>query len=154
MADIIKTILAAKAGSCHHGGLEPKATQTGQRRPSGARGRSCLQGWQLPVGFSKLDNRCWAAARVGYQDESKCWWPMIELYVRSRSAEPTHRERPAHIPRDHLMCSLDYFFPVSFTTPSACVFHIFSCSSLPLLPVCINIFCHLFILAHSCHYFH
>lgn len=154
MAEVIKTILAVKAGSSHHGGLEPKATQTGPRRPSGARGQSRLWGWQLPVGFPRLEDRCWAAATVGYQGESKCWWPLIELYVRSRSAEPTRWERPAYIPRDHLMCSLDYFFPLCFITPSACVFHSFSCPSLPFLPVCINICCHLFILAHSCLYFH
>lgn len=126
MAEIIKTILAAKAGSSHHGGLEPKATQTGQRRPSGARGQSCLQGWQLPVGFSKLDNRCWAAARVGYQDESKCWWPMIEVYVKiTKCWAHTLGEASSHT-KGSLDVLTWLFFPCLFhNTFSLCLSHIF-----------------------------
>lgn len=113
-AEIIKTILAAKAGSSPPRGPGAQgATQTGQRRsrplgPEDGAG-ACRAGRRLPGGFSKLDNRCWATARAGYQDESKCWWPMMELYVRSRSAEPTHRER-LFTYQGITWRSLDYFF--------------------------------------------
>lgn len=138
MAEIIKTILAAKQAA-PHGAWSPGHRLAREGRLGPEDGAACRAG--LPGGFSKLDNRCWATARVGYQDESKCWWPMMELsYVRSRSAEPTHRERPAHIPRDHLTCSLDYFFlslSQHLQLVSSTYFH-----ALPslFLPGCIRIF--------------
>lgn len=114
MAEIIKAILAAKAGSSPTRGLEPKGLQTGQKAVWGQRSGRLPGPQQLPGGPTQIRQQVLSHCQGWVSGWVKVLMAHDGLYVRSRSAEPTHRERPAHIPRDHLMCSLDYF-PLSLS---------------------------------------
>lgn len=117
--------------------MEPRATETLQRRPPGARGQSSLWGWWPPLGFTELDTRCGATARGGYQDEQDCWWPWLSFILDPKGLS-LHTGGGQAAYRGITWCAhLRIFFPLSFTLStslSLCLSLIFI-PSLPLLSI-------------------